>query len=166
LELIGTINAEDSVAASYKRLKASWKRQRATGSKNALLLSSLSAFKSNLLDFNYISGQYIIAFLVNMVMTALYLSSPILIKRIITFLESDPETSPKEEGLILVGLLIASQFISRMIDEHLSRYQRMIGVQSTNAMVALIYSKELKVSSATNKRFSQGEIVNFVQVDA
>jgi UTP-glucose-1-phosphate uridylyltransferase len=101
-----------------------------------------------------------------MVMTALYLSSPILIKRIITFLESDPETSPKEEGLILVGLLIASQFISRMIDEHLSRYQRMIGVQSTNAMVALIYSKELKVSSATNKRFSQGEIVNFVQVDA
>jgi len=101
-----------------------------------------------------------------MVMTALYLSSPILIKRIITFLESDPTTTPKEEGLILVGILIAQQFLSRMIDEHLSLYQRMIGVQSTNAMVALIYTKELKVSSATNKRFSQGEIVNFVQVDA
>lgn len=101
-----------------------------------------------------------------MIVTALNLSSPILIKRIITFLESDPATNPNEEGLILVGLLIASQFLTRMIDEHLGFYQRMIGVQSTNAMVALIYTKELKVSSATNKRFTQGEIVNFVQVDA
>jgi ABC-type transport system involved in cytochrome bd biosynthesis fused ATPase/permease subunit len=42
----------------------------------------------------------------------------------------------------------------------------MIGVKSTNAMIALIYEKQLKLSSATNKRFSQGEIVNFVQVDA
>ena len=42
----------------------------------------------------------------------------------------------------------------------------MLGIKSTNAMIALIYRKQLKLSSATNKTFSQGEIVNFVQVDA
>lgn len=42
----------------------------------------------------------------------------------------------------------------------------MIGVKSTNALISYIYKKQLKVSSATNKKFSQGEIVNFVQVDA
>jgi ABC-type transport system involved in cytochrome bd biosynthesis fused ATPase/permease subunit len=42
----------------------------------------------------------------------------------------------------------------------------MIGVKSTNAMIALIYEKQLKISSATNKKFTQGEIVNFIQVDA
>ena len=42
----------------------------------------------------------------------------------------------------------------------------MIGVKSTNAVIALIYEKQLKISSATNKKFAQGEIVNFIQVDA
>mmetsp|Transcript_24839 Transcript_24839/g.17548 ORF Transcript_24839/g.17548 Transcript_24839/m.17548 type:complete len:109 (+) Transcript_24839:546-872(+) len=42
----------------------------------------------------------------------------------------------------------------------------MTGVKSTNAMIALIYEKQFKISSATNKKFSQGEMVNFVQVDA
>ena len=42
----------------------------------------------------------------------------------------------------------------------------MIGVKSTNAMISLIYQKQLKISSSGNKKFSQGEIVNFIQVDA
>ena len=46
--------------------------------------------------------------------------------------------------------------------EHIGFYQRMIGVKSTNALVAMIFKKQLKLSSATNKSFSQGEIVNFV----
>ena len=42
----------------------------------------------------------------------------------------------------------------------------MIGCKQTNALVALIYEKQFKISTATNKRFSSGEMVNFVQVDA
>jgi hypothetical protein len=38
----------------------------------------------------------------------------------------------------------------------------MIGVKSTNAMISLIYQKQLKISSSGNKKFSQGEIVNFI----
>lgn len=42
----------------------------------------------------------------------------------------------------------------------------MIGSKSTNALVGLIYEKNMRISSATNKQFQQGEIVTFVQVDA
>jgi hypothetical protein len=37
---------------------------------------------------------------------------------------------------------------------------------STNSLIAFIYEKSLKVSSATNKAFSNGEIITFIQVDA
>lgn len=42
----------------------------------------------------------------------------------------------------------------------------MIGVKSTNALIAMIYEKQLRVTSATNKKFSSGEMINFIQVDA
>ena len=42
----------------------------------------------------------------------------------------------------------------------------MVGALSTNALVALIFQKQTKVSAATNKTFSNGEIINFIQVDA
>jgi uncharacterized membrane protein len=53
-----------------------------------------------------------------------------------------------------------------LITEHLEYYQKMIGVKSSNALVAMIFRKQLKLSPATNKAFSMGEVVNFVQVDA
>jgi ATP-binding cassette subfamily C (CFTR/MRP) protein 2 len=42
----------------------------------------------------------------------------------------------------------------------------MVGVKSTNAMIAMIYAKQFRINSSTNKRFSSGELTNFVQVDA
>ena len=42
----------------------------------------------------------------------------------------------------------------------------MVGVKSTNALIGTIYNKLLKISASSTKNFSQGEIINFVQVDA
>ena len=42
----------------------------------------------------------------------------------------------------------------------------MVGVNSTNALIGLIYKKQLRMSNATNKIFSTGEVINFVQTDA
>lgn len=42
----------------------------------------------------------------------------------------------------------------------------MMGVRASNAIIAHVYTKHTKISSATNKKFESGEIVNFVQVDA
>jgi hypothetical protein len=42
----------------------------------------------------------------------------------------------------------------------------MTGVRCANAVTALIYDKNIRISDATSKEFSSGEVVNFVQVDA
>lgn len=101
--------------------------------------------------------------------TGMNLLSPYLVNRIIDYIENkesgdNPPTF--KSALIYVGLLVATQALFYLISEHLEYYQKMIGVKSSNALVAMIYRKQLKISSATNKRFSQGEVVNFVQVDA
>ena len=65
-------------------------------------------------------------------------------------------------GFGLVSILVATQGLQYIIMDHIDYYQRLIGVRSTNALIALIYKKTLKVSSATNKKFANGEIVNFI----
>ena len=42
----------------------------------------------------------------------------------------------------------------------------MTGVRASNALIALTYEKLAQISTATNKEFSNGEVVNFVLVDA
>ena len=64
--------------------------------------------------------------------------------------------------MLLIFLLVLTQGIAYFMSEHIQFYQRMIGVKTTNALIAMIYEKQLKISSATNKRFSSGEIINFV----
>jgi len=44
--------------------------------------------------------------------------------------------------------------------------QAFLGTKSTNALIGFIYEKLLKLSAATNKNFTNGEIITFVQVDA
>jgi ABC-type transport system involved in cytochrome bd biosynthesis fused ATPase/permease subunit len=42
----------------------------------------------------------------------------------------------------------------------------MIGFKSANLVNLAVYQKHARISSATNKEFSSGEVCNFVQVDA
>ena len=56
--------------------------------------------------------------------------------------------------------------LAYFITEHITFFARITGNKSTNALIAIIYSKTFAISSATNKKFSQGQLVNFVQVDA
>jgi hypothetical protein len=95
--------------------------------------------------------------------------SPYLVSRIIEYIETKDNNTDAplmQTGFIYVGLLIISQCAFYLITEHLEYYQKMIGVISANSLVALIFRKQLKLSSATNKQFNMGEVVNFVQVDA
>ena len=42
----------------------------------------------------------------------------------------------------------------------------MTGYKATNALIAMILEKQFKISAATNKTFTAGEMINFVQVDS
>lgn len=68
--------------------------------------------------------------------------------------------------MTLAMLLVFTQGFAYILAENINFKQNMIGTKSTNALIGLIYQKQLKVSPATNKTFTNGEIVTFVQVDA
>lgn len=98
--------------------------------------------------------------MLNFISSCLDLSSPFFIKRIIDFVTNKEEDT--SFGLMLVMFLVLTKFLSYLILEHLTFYQTTMGIKSTNALISYIYRKQLKISSATNKKFSQGEIVNFI----
>ena len=52
------------------------------------------------------------------------------------------------------------------MNEHVMYIQLMMGIRAAMSVCAVIYKKHSQISNATNKSFSQGEIVNFVQVDS
>jgi ABC-type multidrug transport system fused ATPase/permease subunit len=69
-------------------------------------------------------------------------------------------------ALIFVGLMLFTLFFARILRENLAFMQLKIGVQANQALSGMIYSKILKVSSATNKFYKKGDIVSYIQVDA
>ena len=131
-----------------------WNHYKNSESKNSLLKAVLRAYKR----------EYAITTSFAMFVCCLQIVSPFVLKELIDYINDRREST--FEGIMLVVLLLLSQALVYIISEHLTFYSRMTGVQTTNAMVAIIYDKMFKISKATNKKYAQGQLVNFIQVDA
>ena len=98
-------------------------------------------------------------------------ASPWLILELTNFIK-DGENNPDltwenvSTGVYYSIALCVTQIISFFLQEHVSYYNVLTGRRSSNAVIAFIYQKYSSISAATNKDFSSGQIVNFVQVDA
>ena len=107
-----------------------------------------------------------IAVLYNFIRWILLIAQPILITLILEFIQN-----PKgKDGGLLYGLILIVFYILFDISANLTMeqgnfIQMMLGIKSSHGIIWLIYEKVLKISSATNKHFSQGEIINFIDVD-
>lgn len=91
---------------------------------------------------------------------------PILITLILEFIQKPPG----QDGGIWYGLGLVLAYIVVDLCESLSWeqgsfIQTTLGIKANHGVVSLIYEKILRISSATNKHFSQGEIINFIDVD-
>ena len=75
-------------------------------------------------------------------------------------------TEGKQYAIFLSCILVVFQIISFLVEKYIDFVQTMIGSRSTGALIAMIYKKQLRLSSATNKEFRQGQIINFIQTDA
>ena len=71
-----------------------------------------------------------------------------------------------EVGIAYIAVFIFASSASRILEEQAVFYQDLLGDKAFSSMISLIYNKTLKLSPATNKEFSQGEIINFIQVDS
>ena len=60
-------------------------------------------------------------------------------------------------------IMVVSQGLRYILDENVQYAENILGAQASNAMIALLYEKNLRVYPA--HEFSTGEVVNFVQTD-
>ena len=65
-------------------------------------------------------------------------------------------------GLGLILLYIFIDIFSALLTENFNFIQLTLGAKAKFALVEIIYDKVFKLSSATNKKFSQGEIINYI----
>jgi len=109
-------------------------------------------------------GEFMLAFFLSFLSSIPEICTPFVIQRFLIFIEDDDESV--WVGIAFGFLYVFLTFVSRIIMEQATFYQMQLGSKCSAGVVGLIYTKALKVSSATNKSFTQGEIVNFIQVDA
>jgi ABC-type multidrug transport system fused ATPase/permease subunit len=151
IKQLGKVRHSDSVEVQLAKLEAAWERRKnIPGEENGLSKALFAAFK----------GELCYAIFWNFVVTILQLMTPFLLRNIILFIQN--KEADTTYGVTLLSILMVSQGISFFIREHMTLYQRMTGFKATNALIAMILEKQFKVSPATNKTFTQGELINFV----
>jgi len=101
-----------------------------------------------------------LALSLNLLSVCFEIANPFLIKLLIEFI-SDPSAS-LSTGIILGIFYVVSNFLFNITMEQATFYQMQFGVKAQTAVRGLIYEKSLKLSPATNKEFSQGDIINFI----
>jgi ABC-type bacteriocin/lantibiotic exporter with double-glycine peptidase domain len=109
-------------------------------------------------------NEFLFSFFLNFLSTMPDLASPFIIQRFLQFIENEDESI--WVGISLAATYVVSVFIGKIIMEQGSFYQMQLGSKCSAGVTSLIYSKSMRISSATNKQFQQGEIVNFIQIDS
>ena len=124
--------------------------------KYALLKSAL------LINKWKIFGLFVVELFVSLAETL----QPLLLERVLNYIESDTtEKNEKIKTLIFVVLMLLYILLSRIIKENINYYGNRYEIQLRQALIAMMYSKALKVTPSTNKGFNRGRLVNMIQND-
>ena len=107
------------------------------------------------------------AFIINFFQVLLEISVPFMIWAIIDYIDpQDKKDKSLGYGIFLIVLYLVIDLVAKLLAQQGNFIQGLLGARAYTGVVSIIYSKVLKCSSATNKAFTQGEIINFIQVDA
>ncbi|GJM98166.1 hypothetical protein PR202_ga15151 [Eleusine coracana subsp. coracana] len=79
---------------------------------------------------------------------------------------SKQEERDLRTGLLLVGCLLLMKLVESLSQRHWFFDSRRTGMRIRSALMAVIFQKQLRLSSQGRKNHSTGEIVNYIAVDA
>lgn len=107
-------------------------------------------------------GSFLVGSVLKLFHDLLVFMSPLLLRRIISFSETD---EPIWHGVMYaLGLLLFAQIQTLMLSQYFFRMY-MVGMWSKSSIISAIYRKSLHVSSSAKKDTTSGEIVNLMSVD-
>ncbi|KAG0514778.1 hypothetical protein BDA96_10G222600 [Sorghum bicolor] len=128
-------------------------RRRVVGS-NSLALVLLKCFLGEIL----LTGFYAL------LRTLSIAVAPLLLFAFVWY--SNQEERDLRVGLVLVGCLLITKLIESLSQRHWFFTSRRTGMRIRSALMAVIFQKQLRLSSQGRKNHSTGEIVNYIAVDA
>jgi len=155
------MRVKERVAHDLLRLRTRYEARKAAGKNHCLMKATMATFKCDLIMMTFGS----------IVSTLLNFLSPFIVLKLVNFIDEGVSGAPLtwesvQPGVILSAILVGSQLGSYYIYHYIGYKQALLGTRASNAIVGLIYSKHAKISTATNKQFESGQVVNFVQVDS
>ena len=111
-------------------------------------------------------GELLSLILYNLIRWVILIAQPLLVIQILSYMQNSAENSKGiAYGLFLVIFYNVLDIISNLISDQCDFIQSTISVNSKHGIIAMIYDKVLRISHTTNKDFTKGEIINFINVD-
>ena len=111
-------------------------------------------------------GELLLLILYNLIRWVILIAQPLLVIQILSYMQNSAENSKGiAYGLFLVIFYNVLDIISSLISDQCDFIQSTISVNSKHGIIAMIYDKVLRISRTTNKDFTKGEIINFINVD-
>ncbi|CAF0918354.1 unnamed protein product [Adineta ricciae] len=114
--------------------------------------------------FRAYKGKLIIGGLLKVVHDILQFSGPMLLKRILNFLNDS--SAPTWLGIFYAILLGAAVFGQTLFLQAYFQRQYLVGLRFRSAITGLVYRKSLKLSNSAKQGTTTGEIVNLMSIDA
>ncbi|XP_064487300.1 multidrug resistance-associated protein 1-like [Ornithodoros turicata] len=143
------ISKELKTTSNYKRWRQKNKHFRGSGLVRTMIRTYWSTF--------------VIAVFMEVLFAAFRTLPPVFLTLIIRHVSTDEQ---KWKGyLYAVSIALASK-TSMMIRRHCDFHFVLLGLQVKGVLCAAIYSKTLKIASASLNRYTAGEIINLITVDA
>ena len=113
----------------------------------------------------YFGGLFIMAGVLATISNLLQFSGPLMINRILTFLNADEENKePIENGITYVSILVGAYLLRTIIFGHSMHFVNLCCTKVLNSANSLIYHKILNLSSASRKYLDTGSIMTHINV--
>ncbi|KAF9110657.1 hypothetical protein BGX27_006050 [Mortierella sp. AM989] len=147
---------------SHDHLNDQWKAHvakcQARGKKPSLFLAVFKTYK----------WQWLTFMIPRLMASTLTYVLPQLLSELLVFIDSyrDPIPQPVALGIILAfGMFFASILTSFCMAQYFQMTMN-VGIETRTALIAMIYRKSLRLSSAAKQKSTAGEINNHMSVDA
>ena len=156
LDDIGNIPEDIRTRPHYNTLNENWQSNKHRG-KHALLRIILSYFKWKIFAL----------FIMQAIVTLGLTLQSLLLKQVLNYIQSDStDQKPMIIALAFAISMLTYIFVSKIVFENAGYYQVKFEVQLKQAIISMMYTKVLRVSPSTNKKFEKGRLVNMIQNDS
>ena len=145
------LRERDSSDYQFRLLKKNWERYK--GSSNRLYKTLFRTYRTKL----------IIALLLNVILAASLLLTPIIVDVMIRFIEL-PRPTFWQNMAVLVGI-VSVRLLLTLLEENVWFFYQKLGLNASSGLSVLIFDKCLRFSPLCNKQHSVGSIQNHFEID-